>query len=301
MPSLSMRTHRSRGAFGALSLALLATACSDEYNAMAPGGSESAEAAAFSDHTSPAVSAASATVGQWSTTFPWVNIAVHLSVLPNGKVLSFGRLNGGTPQLWDPGTGSFTGIPSPSLMFCAGQVLLPDGRLFVAGGHISDGLGLPNLNTFNFSTNTWGAGPAMSKGRWYPTATTLGTGEVLVIAGTDQTGTTVQVPEVWKAGTWRRLTNAARSLPYYPRNVLAPNGQVFYAGELQQTYYLNTAGSGTWTFVANRVQANRYYGAAVMYRPGKVLYAGGGDPPTATAEVIDLNPGVTPQLSLIHI
>jgi hypothetical protein len=35
--------------------------------------------------------------------------------------------------------------------------------------------------------------------------------------------------------------------------------------------------------------ADRSYGAAVMYRPGKILYAGGGDPPTSTAEVINLN------------
>ena len=30
-------------------------------------------------------------------------------------------------------------------------------------------------------------------------------------------------------------------------------------------------------------------GSAVMYAPGKILYAGGGDPPTSSAEVIDLN------------
>ena len=57
------------------------------------------------------------------------------------------------------------------------------------------------------------------------------------------------------------------------------------------------AGTGTWSFVANRVAArshrrsrhNRDYGSAVMYAPGKVLVMGGGDPPTKTAEVIDLN------------
>src|SRR5439155_8769185 len=32
------------------------------------------------------------------------------------------------------------------------------------------------------------------------------------------------------------------------------------------------------------------YGSAVMYLPGKILYAGGGNnPPTNTAEIIDLN------------
>ena len=129
----------------------------------------------------------------------------------------------------------------------------------------------------------------MARGRWYPTATMLANGQVLVISGTDQNGNTVMVPEVrLDNGTWRQLTSASRSLPYYPRNFLAPNGQVFYAGELQATSYLNTTGTGSWTFVANRVVADRSYGAAVMYRPGKILYAGGGNPPTATAEVIDL-------------
>src|SRR6266705_3352747 len=33
----------------------------------------------------------------------------------------------------------------------------------------------------------------------------------------------------------------------------------------------------------------RDYGSAVMYEPGKILYVGGGDPPTNTAEIIDLN------------
>src|SRR3989442_151737 len=33
----------------------------------------------------------------------------------------------------------------------------------------------------------------------------------------------------------------------------------------------------------------RDYGSAVMYEPGKILYVGGGDPPTNTAEIINLN------------
>ena len=33
----------------------------------------------------------------------------------------------------------------------------------------------------------------------------------------------------------------------------------------------------------------RDYGPAVMYRPGKILYVGGGSPPTATTEAIDLH------------
>ena len=75
----------------------------------------------------------------------------------------------------------------------------------------------------------------------------------------------------------------------YPQMFLAPNGKVFNSGPTQTTRYLDTAGSGTWSFVANRVGPYRDYGSAVMYAPGKILVMGGGDPPTNTAEVIDLN------------
>lgn len=236
-------------------------------------------------------SADNATVGAWSAPFPWVNVGVHLSLLPNGKVLSFGRLNGGTPQVWDPATGSFTPFASPSLLFCAGSTFLSNGGLLVAGGHILDGLGLPNTNIFNFNNNTWTVKQPMALGRWYPTITTLANGDAVALGGTDQNGATVLIPEVYQAasGTWRRLTSASAWLPYYPRTFLAPNGRIFYAGEMQGTSYLNTAGTGSWTFVANRVVGGRDYGSAVMYQPGKILYMGGGDPPTATAEVIDLN------------
>jgi hypothetical protein len=70
---------------------------------------------------------------------------------------------------------------------------------------------------------------------------------------------------------------------------VAPNGKVFMAGFPRMTQYLDVSGSGAWTPVGNRTVADRTLGSAVMYAPGKILYAGGGDPPTASAEVIDLN------------
>jgi Domain of unknown function (DUF1929)/Kelch motif len=96
------------------------------------------------------------------------------------------------------------------------------------------------------------------------------------------------VAEVWTGTGWRKLTGAARALPWYPRTFLAPNGKVFYAGEKKTTYYLSTSGTGSWTLVGDRRYGVRDYGSAVMYQPGRILYAGGGRT-TATAEIIDLN------------
>jgi len=41
--------------------------------------------------------------------------------------------------------------------------------------------------------------------------------------------------------------------------------------------------------VGNRVVADRRLGSAVIYAPGRILHAGGGNPPTSSAEVINLN------------
>jgi len=229
-----------------------------------------------------------AVVGRWSAVFPEPFVAVHLHLLPNGKVLSFGFE--GDPQVWDLATGTFTAIPAPSLLFCAGHDFLPDGRLLVAGGHLSDDHGLPNTNVFDPTTNSWQVGPPMARGRWYPTNTTLPDGEMLTIGGRDESGTVVTVPEVWNGSGWRQLTTASVELPYYPRMFVAPDGRVFYAGEEPQSRYLSVAGTGSWTNGPVRKYTPwREYGSAVMYEPGKILYVGGGDPPTNTAEIIDLN------------
>src|ERR1700681_4029661 len=90
--------------------------------------------------------------GQWSAPFPWPAVAVDLSLLPSGKVLSWGRA---TPQLWDPATGSFKGVASPASIFCSGHAFLPDGRLLAAGGHISNDHGHPGITIFSASTEGW--------------------------------------------------------------------------------------------------------------------------------------------------
>ncbi|HEU4587398.1 MAG TPA: galactose oxidase-like domain-containing protein [Gemmatimonadales bacterium] len=242
------------------------------------------------DSSQPELSSSSkrlARSGKWGSTFSWPIVAVHLHVLPNGQVLSWGKV--GSPQLWDPASGRFTTRSSPSLVFCAGATFLADGRLFVAGGHASDTHGLANTNIYDFATASWQAVAPMAYARWYPTTTTLPDGSVLTLAGTDQNGLVVPTPELWSSGAWRQLTTATQSLDWYPRTFVAPDGRVFYAGEDQPSRWLSTAGTGAWSTGPARLVADRNYGAAVMYAPGKILYVGGGNTPTRGAETIDLN------------
>ena len=118
-------------------------------------------------------------------------------------------------------------------------------------------------------------------------------GEAVILAGTDQRGAKVVMPEVWNTGSLRSLTGANRKIPFYPRAFVAPNGLLFNAGKAQPSAYLDPTGNGKWVTVAPRLFADRDYAGAVMYAPGKVLFAGGGLT-TNTAEIIDLNRSPTP-------
>jgi Domain of unknown function (DUF1929)/Kelch motif len=113
-----------------------------------------------------------------------------------------------------------------------------------------------------------------------------------VLGGTRlRAGDNNPLPQVWETnngGGWRNLTKAQLNLPYYPRLFTAPDGRVFYAGSEQRSRFLNTAGTGSWVNGPQRTFGVRDYGASAMYDNGKILLAGGGNPPTATAEVIDL-------------
>lgn len=231
------------------------------------------------------------TLGEWTRPFAWPIVAVHLHLLPTAEVLSWGRV--GEPQIWNPATGAFSPVPSTTMLFCSGHAFLPDGRLLVTGGHLDEEKGLPDVNVFDPDARQWTAAEPMRRGRWYPTNTTLPDGQILTLAGRDEAGVEVEIPEVWTGTAWRTLADAARPLPYYPRAFVAPNGLVFYAGELQESSYLDPAGSGRWLPAALSNYGRRDYGSAVMYSEGKVMIAGGSDPPdgapTNTAELIDLS------------
>ncbi len=258
-----------------------------------------------------------ATTGKWDPPVPWDIVPLHLSLLPTAKLLGWGKfeLDGsmGMPRVWDPTAGAPTGarmVRAVTMLFCSGHTLMADGRLMVSGGHKADDRGLDVTNIFDPVTESWVAGlPKMAKGRWYPTVTTLADGRVVTVAGRDTTSSVVLIPEVWENNHWVQLPGASLKLPYYPRQFVAPNGKLFYAGERIKARYLDVDavtvnGRGRWSSLSgfNHLWLfNRDYGSAVMYDTGKILYAGGGgdlsssspdakaSAPTPTVETIDLN------------
>ncbi len=262
--------------------------------------------------------AAQATTGKWDAPVSWSIVPLHMTLLPTAKILAWGKFEAGTtmmanPRLWNPASGPPTTavqVPADTMLFCSGHTLMADGRLMVSGGHKNDQRGLDVTNIFDPVAQSWIPGlPKMAEGRWYPTVTTLADGRVVTVAGRDAASAEVLIPEIWESNKWVRLTGASLKLPYYPRQFLAPNGKLFYAGERVKARWLDvdavgTSGRGKWTSSTGLTHLwpfNRDYGSAVMYETGKVLYVGGGGDlnwstndaksgsPTATAETIDLN------------
>jgi hypothetical protein len=244
-------------------------------------------------------------VGQWSSVASWPVLPIHVTLMPNGKVLAFGHDAANNTTLgtvWNPSANSFQSTSfSGGDLFCAGHGLLPDGRVFIAGGHnMANYVGLKNGTIFNPATSAWSSATPMTYGRWYPTVTSLPDGRQLVTSGAiNCDGCNATVPEIYNptTNTWTRLTGASLNIPIYPHMFVLPDGRVLNTG----SYELPTAtraldvNAQTWTTIDPTVLDA---GSAAMYLPGKILKTGTSatsDPPfvpsAATAYVLDMTQG----------
>ena len=245
--------------------------------------------------------------GQFSPVQTWPLVPVHIAQTSNGKILVFDGFDAAlnSERLWDPETGTFTPVPSGRNLFCAAHVTLPDGRVFIAGGHIEANVGTKDTHIFNPVNRTWFRGPDMARARWYPTATTLPDGRIFVISGDNITLNAPNVivplkngsetlPEIYNVNTntWTPLSAAQRRMPLYPFMFVLPNGKLFDAGPDTTTRTLDV-NTGQWTTVGQSPVDGH---SAVMYRPGRILKSGtwadpdyAGIQSTSRAAAIDMN------------
>jgi hypothetical protein len=265
--------------------------------------------------------------GQWGDPFTLLNVGIHAHVLPTGLVLMWGRRDNPqqsldtdpasplapglppappatcTPFVWNPANGNMTQTPQPTLndgttnanLFCSGHAFLPDGRLLVAGGHLADSHGLNQATIYDPAADTWTPTAVMNDGRWYPTAIALPSGNVLVLSGSYLDPTQNQVvnnliPQIWSDGNFTSTASMGAAFDLFPRMHVASTG-IVYLTSLVQGWSLNTSGEGTWTPLPDVVNPSGLcdYAPSVLYDVDKVLFAGGGNPPTANAETIDLS------------
>jgi galactose oxidase len=253
-------------------------------------------------------------IGKWGPVLNLPNVPVHVHLLPNGKILFWGRrvdLHGSMDQhltethILDTASGTTTPAAAPTMpdktpvnLFCSSHALLPDGRLFVAGGHWKDSEGVNQACIYDWAKDSWEALAPMNEGRWYPTVTALADGSMLVTSGSflkdDQTPNN-PTPQIWNGSGWRNLDG--RILSLYPRQHVISEDRVFVAGTDPASAMLDLKGNGAWSGAPSRSEGDRQYAPSLTYRPGQIIFIGGGnDPgtnvPTAICEVIDFNNAV---------
>ena len=220
-------------------------------------------------------------IGSWSAPVDLGLVMVHASLLHTGKVLMWrGENSGGSSAtLWDPNTGALRPVPNSfSNLFCSGHTALADGTILVAGGHdnVNGILGAADVNLFDPVSESWRGAAPMAHRRWYPTATTLADGRVLVTSGADSClDCLVDVPELYDPATnvWTQLTSASLGIPLYPFVFVLPDGRLLLAGTAEDATATRTLDlvTQTWTMVDPNVVDG---GSAVMYAPGKILKSG---------------------------
>src|SRR5262249_7352181 len=138
-----------------------------------------------------------AVAGRWTAPFDLGLVSIHAVLLHTGKVLLFAWPTndtiGSVAKLWNPVSGSLTDVSLTYQrdIFCGGTTVLSNGRVFIAGGHLYQGVfgnGVANTTIFDPASNAFTEGPVMSQPRWYPTTVQLGDNTVMISAGTTTPG-----------------------------------------------------------------------------------------------------------------
>lgn len=243
-----------------------------------------------------------ASVGAWTSPFDIGVVGVNMVQLHTGKILMYpgNRTGSSGAAVFDPATGTKTPVPlTGSNIFCSGHAILADGRVLVVGGwdEANGILGSAHAHIFDPVTEQWTRLPDMAYRRWYPTATTLADGRVLVTSGATTCETCIaDVPEIYDpvTSTWTQLTAARLPIPYYPLAFLLPDGKVLVTGSTDTASRARTLDVATQTWTV--VDPNIFDGSsAAMYLPGKVLQSGTSSDPAfpikpavATTAVLDM-------------
>lgn len=261
----------------------------------------------------PVVQPASACMlGQWSGTIEMNAVPVHISLLPDKRLLYWGRdkENGydvkdrSWTYLLNLNDRNVTPILNTTTnLFCSGHSFLPDGRLLVTGGHdrydplpLAEGIGERDINIFDYRTSQWTRmSEQMEKGRWYPFNVTLEDGSVMTFGGRYWNGVIRDnkpvrpindIPErVNPQGTsLQRYYNAGPiNTEEYPMVHLMPDGNVLlpapkHSGNNTNLFLPSITDPETQAFTnMGKNWFSFYQGTSVLYDAvkGKVLVVGG--------------------------
>lgn len=278
-----------------------------------------------------------AIVGQWDVLDAEMPLrTIHTTLLHDGRMLLVaGSGNDGTQfaagtfraVVWDPVASTFTEIPTPYDMFCAGHVTLPDGKVLLAGGTEAFPEEDQGPNTFKGSRKSYYFDTAddafhatgeMAGAHWYPSLTKLGDGDIWSAGGLDEKAEGTVLTEIFDTSDLRWLSPAEVPQTWsfwgtYPHMYLLEDGMLFYAGA--HTFGNGLPGTGAslydwrtaqiWDVPGLREKDLRDQAGSVVLPPAqdqRVMIVGGGNtdanlPATSLVDIIDLSapsPGYEP-------
>jgi WD40 repeat protein len=215
------------------------------------------------------------------------------TLLPNGKVLVAGGfdfflsmdrgVDFASAELYDPASGTWTATGSMGAARDGHTAtLLPNGKVLVAGGYASSGLGfitLASAELYDPASGIWTPTGSLPTARGGHTATLLPNGKVLVAGGQGNSGD-LESAELYDpaSGTWT-ATGSLTTLRYYLHTAtLLPNGKVLvaagYNGSILTSAKLYDVASGNWTATGSLATARDGHTATLLPN-GKVLVAAG--------------------------
>jgi hypothetical protein len=160
-------------------------------------------------------------IGRWTAPVAWPLVAVHMTLLPTGEVLTWDAWeHEAFARLWNPSTQAFVSVPSESGLFCAAHAQLADGRVLVVGGHPGGedhaNAGIVDTNIFDAAARSWTRMEDMRFARWYPTTLLLPDERALSISGQIVPGVWANTPEIydpandrWSPASIRRTSRPA--------------------------------------------------------------------------------------------
>ncbi|WP_394540289.1 DUF1929 domain-containing protein [Lysobacter enzymogenes] len=248
--------------------------------------------------------------GVFSKVIEWPMIPIHAVLTADGQVMTYGSTPVGRQSgrffydVWNPllghGKDSHQTLSNSTEvdLFCSSQLIMPDYTIGIFGGDITAGTDpntaasrlVPNadMTVFNPLDNSLiKRSEKMLRPRWYSTATVLPNNEIYLQGGVGG----IDFPEIRGVpdGVHRLLqgANTAPTETWYPRNFVAPNGNVFSIN-FNRVYEVDPVGNGTLTRLTPRVgtlAANSRYTPAVIFAPGKILQLTTGK----DARIIDIN------------
>jgi len=158
----------------------------------------------------------------------------------NGKVLVAGGVfdNSSTSvaylasaELYDPASGTWTGTGSLGTARVGAAILLPSGKVLVAGGGDSSGY-LASAELYDPASGTWTGTGSLATARYGPPATLLPNGMVFVAGGrSNNSSGYLASAELYDpaSGTWTPTDSLANARTLHTATLL-PNGKVLVAG-----------------------------------------------------------------------